>query len=95
MKLTQEPLWIEPIIAYLRNDELPKRKTKACILRLKATRYILYHDKLYRRGYLMPLLKCIPPTNAEYVMREICEGICGNHGGGHSLAFKTLRQGYY
>ena len=28
-------------------------------------------------------------------MREIHEGICRNHAGGQSLAFKALRQGYY
>ena len=28
-------------------------------------------------------------------MREIHEGICGNHARGQSLAFKALRQGYY
>ena len=55
---------MDPIIAYLRNDELPKRKTEAHILRLKATRYVPYDDKLYRIGYLMPLLKCTPPTEA-------------------------------
>ena len=28
-------------------------------------------------------------------MREIHEGICGNHAGGQALAHKVLRQGYY
>ena len=28
-------------------------------------------------------------------MREIHEGICGNHAGGQALAHKALRQGYY
>ena len=57
-------------------------KAKVRILRLKASRYVLYDDKLYRRGYLMLLLKCIPPTVAEYIIREIHEGICGNHAEG-------------
>ena len=68
---------MDPIILYLKNDELPKGKTEAQVLRLKATRYVLYDDKLYRRGYSMPLLKCVPPSKAEYIMREIHEGICG------------------
>ena len=86
---------MDPIITYLSNDELPEGRTEARILRLKVARYVLYDDKLYKLGYSMPLLKCIPPTEAEYVMREIHKGICGNHVGGQSLAFKTLRQGYY
>ena len=73
---------MDPIIAYLRNSELPEEKTKVHIFRLKAALYVLYNDKLYRIGYSMPLLKCIPPTEPEYIMREIHEGICGNHAGG-------------
>ena len=53
-----------PIIAYPKNNELPKEKTEACILRLKAARYVLYDDKLFRRGYLMPLLICVLTTEA-------------------------------
>ena len=73
---------MDHIIAYLRNGKLPKGRTEARILRLKAARYVLCDDKLYRGGYLMPLLKCIPPTEVEYVMREIYDGTCGNHAGG-------------
>ncbi|GFY95589.1 hypothetical protein Acr_10g0009740 [Actinidia rufa] len=32
---------------------------------------------------------------AEYVLREIHEGICGNHSGARSLTRKTIRQGYF
>ena len=95
MDLKQEPSWMHPIIAYLKNDELPKNKTKSRVLRLKVARYVIYDNKLYRRGYSMPLLKCVAPSEARYIMREIHEGICGNHARGQSLAFKTLRQGYY
>ena len=82
MELTQEPSSMDPIIAYLRNNEMPKGKTEAHILRLKAARYVLYDDKLYRRCYLTPLLKCIPPSEAEYIIREIHERICENHARG-------------
>ena len=43
----------------------------------------------------MPFLKYVTPSKADYIMREIHEGICGNHTRGQSLAFKALRQGYY
>ena len=95
MELTQEPSWMDPIIAYLKNGELPEEKMEARILQLKAARYVLYDDKLYRRGYSMPLLKCVLPTKAKNIMWEIHEDTCGNHAEGQSLAFKALRQGYY
>ena len=93
MELEQEPSWMDPIIVYLKNDKLPKNKMEARVLRLKAACYVIYDDKLYRRGHSMPLLNCVVPSEAEYIIKEIHEGICGNHAGGQSLAFKTLRQG--
>ena len=42
-----------PIFAYLKTSEQPKDKIEAQILRLKAACYVLYDDKLYRRGYFM------------------------------------------
>ena len=95
MELIREPSWMDPIIAYLKNDKLPEEKSEARILRLKAARYVLYDDKLYRRGYPMPLLKCVLLTEVKNIMWEIHEGTCGNHTEGQSLAFKALRQGYY
>ena len=32
---------------------------------------------------------------ADYVLREVHEGICGNHSGARSLAHKLIRAGYY
>ena len=32
MELMREPLWMDPIIAYLKNDELPEEKMEARIL---------------------------------------------------------------
>ena len=54
MELTQEPSSMD-ITAYLKTGEQLKDKTKAQILLLKAAHYILYDDKLYKRGYSMPL----------------------------------------
>ena len=85
---------MDPIIAYLKNGELLEEMTEARILQLKAARYMLYDDKLYRKGYSMPLLKWILPTEVKNIMCEIDEGTCGNHAGGQSQAFKPLRQGY-
>ena len=63
-----------PHIAYMKNSELPEEKTEACILRLKKARYVLYDDKLYRRGYSMLLLKCVLPTEAKNIMWEFHKG---------------------
>ena len=47
------------------------------------------------RGFFTPFLKCIAGEDTKYVLREVHEGICGNHIGARALAGKVLRQGYY
>ena len=91
MELDQQPLWMDPILAHLKMGELSNDKTEAKILRIKVARYVIYDDKLYRRGYSMPLLRCVVPLEADYTMREIYAGICGNYAKGQSLSFKALR----
>ncbi|GKU85393.1 hypothetical protein SLEP1_g72 [Rubroshorea leprosula] len=47
------------------------------------------------RSYLLPLLRCLTPYEAEYALREVHEGVCGSHVGALALAHKVLRQRYY
>ncbi|KAL0413080.1 UNVERIFIED_CONTAM: hypothetical protein Sradi_1509700 [Sesamum radiatum] len=51
--------------------------------------------ELYKRGFSQPFLKCLTPEEGNYVLREIHEGMCGNHLGGKALAGKSLRQGFF
>ena len=95
MELTQEPSWMDPIVLYLKTGKQPKDKIEARIVQLKVALYMLYDDKLYKRGYSMPHLKYVTLSEAKYIIRDIHEGTCRNHLGGQSLAFKALRQGYY
>ena len=43
----------------------------------------------------MPYLKCLAPDEAIYVLREIHEGIYGNHSRPQSLVGKMIRAGYF
>ncbi|XP_017227902.2 uncharacterized protein LOC108203469 [Daucus carota subsp. sativus] len=87
--------WMTPIWSYIKNGTLPEDKTEARKLRYKAASYVDYKGSLYKRGFNQPLLKCIGGDECNYILREVHEGICGNHSGGSSLAQKILRQGYY
>ena len=81
MELEQEPLWMDPILAYLKTCNLPEDKMEVKVLRVIASQYVVYDDKLYMRGYSMPLLRCVTSSNVDYIMREIHGGICGNYAG--------------
>ena len=84
-----------PIIQYLKDSVIPKDKRKAMLLRLKDACYIMYDDRLYKRGFLTPLLKYVDREEGDYILQEIHEGICGNHTTGQSLTYKALRQGCF
>ncbi|XP_024033075.1 uncharacterized protein LOC112095387 [Morus notabilis] len=87
--------WMTPLIRYLMDAQLPNSKNEARRIRYRAARYLLYDGLLYRRGYSTPLQRCLDDAEAQKILQEIHEGICGNHSGGQSLALKVLRQGYY
>ena len=86
---------MDPIISYIRDDILPEDRKQARKLKCRAARYTLLDRVLYRRGFTLPLLRCLDDEEANYVLREIYEGICGNHSGARTLAFKALRQGNF
>ena len=83
------------ITQYLKNGNLPEDKKEARKIKMRSARYTLSGDTLYKRGYTLPLLKCLSKTEGEYVLREIHEGICGSHMGSRMLAHKAVRAGYY
>ncbi|XP_022158215.1 uncharacterized protein LOC111024751 [Momordica charantia] len=89
------PTWMDPIKDFLVNGSIPADPSQARKLRRQAAHYLMQEGKLFKRGYSLPLLRCLDPEEARYVMREIHEGVCGNHGGARSMAAKVVRQGYY
>ncbi|XP_074374654.1 uncharacterized protein LOC141715068 [Apium graveolens] len=87
--------WMTPYIAYLKDDTLPEDQNKARNLKYKAARFFLEDNQLYRRTFSAPTLKCVDPNEADYCLREVHEGICGDHLAAKALAYKVIRQGYY
>ena len=66
--------WMDPIIAYLRDDQLPEDKNEAHKIGLKAARFWLSPDgKLYRKSYTGPYLQCVHPSKVEDFFYEIHE----------------------
>ena len=53
--------WMTPIINYLVKEELPSGKNEAQVLRRKAVHCAFEFGELYKRGFYVPLLKCITP----------------------------------
>ncbi|KAL0416593.1 UNVERIFIED_CONTAM: hypothetical protein Slati_3491200 [Sesamum latifolium] len=76
--------WSTPITRFLREGILPEDHKEARKVKIRSARFVLIDRNLYKRGFPSPLLKCLNPDKAEYVLREIHEGSCGNHSGARS-----------
>ena len=93
--MMSKPSWMDPIWDYLIDGKLPSDPKEASKLRARSTRFTIHRGTLYKRGFSVPILKCVGKEDANYILREVQEGICCNHIGARTLAGKTLRQGYY
>ena len=94
-EIGSESNWTTTIASYLKDDVLPDDKEAARKLKVQAARFILIKDILYKRGFSRPYLRSLGNEESDYVMREVHEGICGNHSGSRSLVHKLVRAGYY
>ena len=86
---------MDPIWDYLIGGLLPSDPKEASKLRTRPARFTVHKGRLYKRGFFAPILKCIEGRDADYVLKEVHEGVCGNRIGARALAGKVLRQGYY
>ena len=94
-QVESEPSLMDPIWDYIIDGRLSDDPKEAAKIRTRSARFTNHKGSLYKRGFFTPILKCIKGKDIEYVLREVHEGICGNHIGARALAGKVLRQGYY
>jgi len=67
--------WTTPYTQYLQTGNPPPNADRTWIT--KAARYTMIGDDLYKRRYDQPLLKCVTTEQAQYIIKELHEGICG------------------
>ncbi|GJV32013.1 reverse transcriptase domain-containing protein [Tanacetum coccineum] len=87
--------WMTPIIQCLEKGIWPKYKNKARNLWVKISQYAMENGVLFKKSYLVPMLRCVGPLQANYVIREIHMKSCGMHSGPCAVVRKVMRQGYY
>nr|GEW96977.1 reverse transcriptase domain-containing protein [Tanacetum cinerariifolium] len=85
--------WMTPIINCLERGIWPEDQNKACALRMKKNQYVMEEGVLFKRSYLMPMLWCVGPLQANYVIREIHMGACNMHLKERSVVEKAIRLG--
>jgi len=89
--------WWFPIIDYALHRILPDDPREAMSIRQRSTWF--YYDAvvktLYRRSYDDILLHCLSNSEAQEVIKEAHDSICGAHQPGPKLKDRLHRLGYY
>jgi len=89
--------WWFPLIDYALHDILPDDPKEAASVRRRSLRF--YYDPIvktfYRRSYDGILLHCLSNSEAQEVLKEAHDGICGAHQSGLKLKDRLHRLGYY
>lgn len=76
---SEDKEWMIDIIDYLTKGNLLEDTLNAKVLRTKTSRYAMMSGDFYWQGFSTPLLTCLTGEQAEYVIRELHEGICRMH----------------
>ncbi|GJW02712.1 reverse transcriptase domain-containing protein [Tanacetum coccineum] len=83
------------IIQCLEKGIWSKDKNEARNLWVKISQYAMENRMLFKKSYLVPMLRCVGLLHANYVIQEIHMGSCGMHSGPGVVVRKAMRQGYY
>ncbi|GJX58600.1 reverse transcriptase domain-containing protein [Tanacetum coccineum] len=63
--------WMTPIHEYLTDETLPAERKKARAIKRKSQRFAIINGTLYKKYFLGLWLRCVGPSQANYVLREI------------------------
>ncbi|KAL8522826.1 hypothetical protein ACS0TY_012961 [Phlomoides rotata] len=80
----QAESWMTPIFEYLLKGTLPEASVQANRLCIRAARYTIIRDQLYKCGFSLPLLKCLTKEQGQLVLKEI-----------HGVFAETTLGGYH
>jgi hypothetical protein len=91
--------WREAFIDFIRDQKLlagidAKSVEAAHVLR-RSKGFVLVNGKLYRRDARSGvLMKCVTKEDGYDILREMHEGVCGNHAASRTLVGKAYRAGF-
>ena len=57
--------------------------------------FVLVGDNLYKRSASGILMKCVTLEEGKDILREIHEGVCGNHAASRTLVEKAYKSGFF
>ncbi|GKC33970.1 reverse transcriptase domain-containing protein [Tanacetum coccineum] len=69
----EEDNWMTPIMKCFKEGVWPVDENKARALRMKIGQYVVEDGVLFKKSYLSPMLRCVGPLQANYIIREVHE----------------------
>jgi ribonuclease HI len=92
--------WREAFIDFIQDQRLPAgidaRSAEAARVLRRSKGFVLVDGKLYRHGARSGvLMKCVIKEDGYDILREIHEGVCGNHAASRTLVGKAYRTGFW
>ncbi|XP_074288040.1 uncharacterized protein LOC141613198 [Silene latifolia] len=82
--------WRTPYLDWLRNNKLPDDRKEIRGFKMRASRFILIDDILFRKSVAGPYLRCLDKQEAQTVLHALHIGECGNHAGAGVCQTKLL-----
>ena len=91
--------WQIQFIDFIKEFKLPphvdaKSAEAARIIR-RSKGFVLIGDNLYKCSASGILMKCVTLEESKDILREIHEGVCGNHAASRTLVSKAYRSGFF
>jgi len=71
MEVQIERRWTNKYMKWFQNREEPVDPREAVILRKNVARYVLIDNKLFRKGFFVPLLKSTKSPQKERIMKDM------------------------
>src|SRR6185295_8701440 len=71
-----------------------KSAEAVCIIR-RSKGFVLVGDNLYKRSAFGILMKCVTLEEGKDILKEIHEGVCGNHAASRTLVSKAYRSCFF
>ncbi|XP_039827245.1 uncharacterized protein LOC120688970 [Panicum virgatum] len=91
--------WRIPFIDFIKEFKLPPgieaKSIQATRIIRRSKGFILVGNNLYKHSALGILMKCATLEEGKDILREIKEGVCGNHAASRTLVIKAYRSGFF
>ena len=96
--MIEEDWWIQ-FIDFIREFKLPlgveAKSTQAAHIIRRSKGFVIVGDNLYKRSASGILMKCVTLEEGKDILREIHEGVYGNHAASRTLVGKAYISGLF